>query len=144
MRTPSGRVDQQPVHTVAPAVKVSLGALVAGWTARKLWRLLVITICTPAALATLLAAVTLCVVWRRFGVWPILVVIVVLSGLLVGWRVRWPGGFLRFVRQPWRAWRRGWWVYRRRWVPAMDTAGLTAYRRRDEFTPSILRVSSTL
>ena len=78
---------------------------------------IVLIVTTPAALATLAVVIAGVWVWHRFGPWPIsstLVLVVGRAGRCGGWR--WPAGFRRYVRLPLRAWRRSWWVYRRRWV----------------------------
>ncbi len=144
MRYSSSRVDDQPVRTIAPAVKLSVWAVAGGWIARKLCRLIVLIVTTPAALATFALAVGVAWIWHRFGPWPIIIALALTLAGLVVWRVRWPAGFLGWVRFPLRAWRRSWFVYRRRWVPAMDTAGLTLTRAGDEYVPSIIGVRSTL
>lgn len=62
--------------------------------------------------------------------------------LLVGWRVRWPVTFARFVGVPARSMWRGWWVYRRDWEPVLAMCGLTrAYTGVDRF-PVAARVTS--
>lgn len=143
MRYASSRVDEQPVRTIAPAVRVSVWTVAAGWLARKLCRLIVLIVTTPAALLTLALAIAGVWVGHRFGPWPILAALVLTVAGLATWRVRWPAGFDRFVDTPARSWWRGWFVYRRLWATATSTAGLTLTRRGDEYTPTLRRVSST-
>ncbi|MDN5805131.1 MAG: hypothetical protein L0H26_11195, partial [Microlunatus sp.] len=140
----TGRVDEQPVQTITQPVRLSVWAVAGGWIARKLWRLLVLIVTTPAALAGIAVTAAVVGVWHRFGPWPIIATVLLVAGGLVMWRMRWPAGFRRWVRLPLRAWRRSWWVYRRCWVAGMDAAGLTLTRNGDGYAPVIVGVRATL
>lgn len=144
MRYGHERVDDRPVRAIVQPVKLSVWAVAGAWAARKLWRLVIMTMTTPAALVTMTLFVGLGTVWHHFGPGPIALAAALLGAVLTGWRLRWPAGFLRFVRLPARSWRRSWWIYRRRWVAATDTANLTLTRNGEEYTPKIIRVRSTL
>ena len=82
-------------------------------------------------------------VGRQFGPVPLLVAAGVVIVGLVGWRLRWPAGFLRWVRWPVRAWWRAGLIYRWRWSKAMTGADLGRKRHDTEYLPQLLRVRST-
>ena len=119
----SARSDQ-PVQLRTSSVRVGAGLVASGWLLRRLWRLLVVTAATPAALAGLLLVVIGGLLW---SVSPLLMLCLARSGSACwsgcGWCGRtggWPGCGCRCGR-----WWRGWFIYRHRWAAAMDTAGLT-------------------
>jgi hypothetical protein len=69
---------------------------------------------------------------------------VVLAGVLVGIRFRWPGFLERWIRLPLRSrWRR-WSIYRYKWPATMDFAELNRYRSNgSQYEPVLLTVKST-
>src|SRR5919107_265122 len=138
----SSRSDQ-PVQLRTPAVRVGAGLATSGWLLRRVWRLLVVTAATPAALAGLVLLVGSVAVW---SVSPLLMwcLAALGVGLLVGCRLVWPGRWLAWLRLPVRSWWRGLLVYRHRWGAAMDTAGLAVAWRRTLWNPTVLTVTSTL
>ncbi|MCL2453996.1 MAG: FtsK/SpoIIIE domain-containing protein [Micrococcales bacterium] len=56
--------------------------------------------------------------------WLLLLVAALVIGVLIAWRVRWPGSFDRWVTQRVRGAWRGFWVYKRRWYAATGSVGL--------------------
>jgi len=138
----SARSDQ-PVQLRTPAVRVGVGVVASAWLARRVWRLLVVTAATPAALAGLVLVVFGVLLWRLS---PLLMgsLAALGVGLLVGCRLVWPDRWLSWLRLPLRSWWRGWFVYRHRWAAAMDTAGLAVAWRGTLYNPTVLAVTSTL
>ena len=67
-----------------------------------------------------------------------------LAGVLVAIRLRWPAFFERWVRLPLRSrWRR-WSIYRYKWPATMDFAELNRYRSNGtQYEPVLLTVQST-
>jgi S-DNA-T family DNA segregation ATPase FtsK/SpoIIIE len=65
-----------------------------------------------------------------------------LSTLLLGWFLIHRPSFHKLVTNHLRTRWRAWWVYRRRWQPAMVLSGLAAVFERAEYIPKIRRVSS--
>lgn len=81
----------------------------------------------------------LLVLWLAAG---LLGILATATGVIVGliaWRRIWADSFCRVVVSRWR----GFWVYRRRWQPAMVTTGLAATVNGREYLPQIRRVVST-
>ena len=137
------RLDRQPVRVVEEAVRISLWGVLAAWLARKLWRLLVAILRSPSTQGILIVAIFAVVVGRRFGPVPLLIAAGIVVVVLVGWRLRWPAGFQRWVRWPVRAWWRTGLIYRWRWSKAMTGADLGRKRHDTEYLPQLLRVRST-
>ncbi len=144
MRGLSGsRVEREPVRLVNETVRISLGAVLAGWLARRLWRLLVLILRSPGLLAVLTLIAVVLIVWHRFGPVPLVAAAVLFIAGLVGWRLRWPGSFYRRVYCTWRSgWRSGL-IYHWRWSQAMTGAGLAVRRRDTEYLPVLIRVRCT-
>jgi DNA segregation ATPase FtsK/SpoIIIE, S-DNA-T family len=138
----SARSDQ-PVQLRTSSVRVGAGVVASSWVLRRVWRLLVVTAATPAALAGLLLVVIGGLLW---SVSPLLMLCLAAlgAGLLVGVRLVWPDRWLAWLRLPLRSWWRGWFIYRHRWAAAMDTAGLTTLWRGTVWTPTVVTVTSTL
>jgi S-DNA-T family DNA segregation ATPase FtsK/SpoIIIE len=64
----------------------------------------------------------------------------ILSALLLGWFLLHRSSFNRLVTNHLRTRCRAWWVYRRRWQPAMVLSGLAAVFERAEYIPKIRRI----
>lgn len=130
------RLSQQPV-------RVAVWAVVLAWLTGRLWRLLVLTARSPAALLSMSVVAVVILAWQLLGSVLLLTILALVVLALVGWRLRWPDSFDRFVYCAARGWLRGGWVYRRRWTMAMDTARLTVSRNGTTFVPPLLKVRST-
>lgn len=134
--------DDLAVFLRPQVVRVSLWAVLGAWVARRLFRLLLLIVRSPAAMVGLVLVAAFVAGWRLMH--PALP-LGLLGGLLAGlvmWRVRWPGSFALHVGEWGRSWWRGAWVYRRRWAVAMDTVGLTKNRHGTDYLPVLLRVRS--
>ena len=94
----SSRSDQ-PVQPRTPAVRVGAGLAASGWLLRRVWRLLVVTAATPAALAGLVLVVGGGAVW---SVSPLLMWSHGRSrgGAAGGCRLVWPDRWLAWLRLP--------------------------------------------
>lgn len=144
MRTLSGaRVEREPVRVVQELVRISVWAVLLGWLARRLARLLVIVLRSPSILAVLTVIAATLAVWHAFGPAPVVAAAVLLVLVLVGWSLRWPASFDRRVRCTWRSWWRSGLIYRWFWTAAMTGAGLAVRRRDTEYLPQLVRVRST-
>ncbi|MDN5761653.1 MAG: hypothetical protein L0H41_04985, partial [Microlunatus sp.] len=137
------RVDE-PYRLRADTIRLSVWAVLAGWILRRLGRLLLALVRSPALLAAI--GLTCSTVWVFHLLGPVPVgaagVVLILIGL--GWRWRWPDGFDRHVRLRVRGWRRGTWLYRRLWVSAATSCGLSRDRTNGIIVvPSIVRVRAT-
>src|SRR3712207_6529555 len=95
--------SDQPVQLYTRTVRVGAGLAASGWVLRRLWRLVVITAATPAALAGLLLMVLAALMW---SVSPLLMLCMAALGvgLLVGCRLVWPDRWLAWLRLPMRSW----------------------------------------
>src|SRR4051794_21251550 len=101
----SARSDQ-PVQLRSSTVRVGAGVMASGWALRRVWRLLVVTAATPAALAGLLLVVMGGLLWSVSSL--LMVCLAALGvGLLVGVRLVWPDHWLVWLRLPLRSWWRG-------------------------------------
>jgi S-DNA-T family DNA segregation ATPase FtsK/SpoIIIE len=80
--------------------------------------------------------------WRLAG-WPgPLVLTSTVTAALIGWRVRWPASFSRFIGSPVRGkWRR--WHYQRRWLAVLTIARLAPSYRGQVLVPVLGKVTST-
>jgi DNA segregation ATPase FtsK/SpoIIIE, S-DNA-T family len=89
-----------------------------------------------------LEAAVLILAWRLAG-WPgPVIVIATVSILLIGWRVRWPATFSRFIGSPARGkWRR--WHYQRHWLAVLTIAHLAPSYRGQVLVPVLGKVRST-
>src|SRR5215207_7882995 len=110
--------DDPAVFVRPQMVRVSLWAVFGLWLARRLARLFMLIIRSPAAMAAIALTVAFVAGWQL--VHPALP-LGVLGGLAVGlvlWRRRWPVSFECHASIRARAWWRASWVYRRRWAAA--------------------------
>src|SRR5689334_18827638 len=114
------QVPDAMLNVRTPIVRIPLWMVVVWWSLRGLARLVVLYV--RYWYLTLPAT---CLLWLyvRFG-WPGPVAAVAVPALLLaGWGIWHRASFRRFAWWPALArWRR--WGYRRRWYPAMATAGL--------------------
>src|SRR5215207_6157174 len=134
--------DDPAVFLRPQVVRVSLWAVLIMWLARRLFRLLLLIVRSPAALTAIGLTAGFVAGWQFVS--PALP-LGLLGGLvtwLVGWRWRWPASFNTVAYSRARGWWRGSWVYRRRWATAMDTAGLTKERHGTDYVPPLLAVRS--
>lgn len=132
-----------PVRLNVAKVRVPLTAVLAAWIAHKTVDGLGWLLRHPAATVPPMIAVALTVVWHRLGPAPIVVLLAMVIGTLVVWRVRWPESFTTKVA--WRArgiWR-GRWTYRYCWQPVMVTTGLAVNVDGREYLPKVRSVRST-
>lgn len=135
--------SDQLVRVSAERVRVSLRAVVAWWLARRLARLVVFLVRTPAVLVPLAVIIFAVVVWHAVHPAVVLSVAGVLLASMIVWRLRWPVSFDARIACRSRAGWRSAWVYRRCWTIGMDTAGLTITRNGAEYVPPLLTVTST-
>lgn len=122
------KVEPSPIHVRWEPVKVSLTALLLGWTVKKLAALIVVIVRSPVAMTTIVLVITASLVWTQLSPWVDLATAVVIIAGLMLLRVRWPTVFESRVqlvlRSRWRRFSRyGFW-----WPASMDTAGLNLYQ----------------
>jgi hypothetical protein len=137
----AGRDD--PAVFVRPqVVRVSLWAVFGLWLARRVTRLVLLIVRSPAAIGAILLTAAFVAGWQLVHpALPLGVVGGLLAGLVV-WRLRWPVSFDAHAYVRGRSWWRGSVVYRRRWTAAMDTVGLTKERHGTDYVPPLLAVQS--
>jgi S-DNA-T family DNA segregation ATPase FtsK/SpoIIIE len=115
------------------------------------WVIIIVQFCRALfALAKFLArhplldveATVLVLAWRLAG-WPGPVILAsAVTVILVGWRLRWPGSFARFIAIPVRGrWRR--WHYQRQWLAVLTIARLVPVFRGQVLVPVLGKVRST-
>lgn len=118
----------QPRPTLFTVTVLNLArllGLVAAWAARN-----------PSVVVAVSTAV---VVWAVAGLAGLGLLLVAMAAGLWLWR-RWHGAsYLRLVVSRWR----GFWIYRRRWQPAMHTCGLTVEINGREYLPTLRRTVAT-
>ena len=80
--------------------------------------------------------------WSQAG-WPSPVILTgTVTAVLVGWRLRWPASFSRFIGSPVRGkWRR--WHYQRHWLAVLTVARLVPVYRGRVLVPVLGKVCST-
>ena len=80
--------------------------------------------------------------WRQAG-WPAPVALTAtVTAVLIGWRLRWPASFSRFIGSPARGkWRR--WHYQRHWLAVLTIARLVPVYRGQVLVPVLGKVRST-
>ena len=138
----SGGRDDRAVLLRPQVVRVSLWSVFGIWLARRLGRLLLLIVRSPAAMIAITLTVAFLAGWQL--VHPALP-LGVLGGLAVGlvvWRRRWPASFERQVSIRVRAWWRASVIYRRRWAAGMDTIGLTKERHGTDYVPPLVAIRS--
>ena len=137
----AGRDD--PAVFVRPqVVRVSLWAVFGLWLARRVVRLLLLIVRSPAALTGIGVTAGFVAGWQFVSPALPLGLLGGLVAWLVGWRWRRPASFNVHASDRARSWWRGSWVYRRRWAAAMDTVGLTKERHGTDYIPVLLSVKS--
>jgi S-DNA-T family DNA segregation ATPase FtsK/SpoIIIE len=135
--------DDPAVFLRPQVVRVSLWAVFGLWLARRLTRLLLLIVRSPAAMTSLVLTAAFVAGWRLVHpALPLGLVGALLAGL-VGWRLRWPASYDGLALARLRSWWRGSVVYRRRWTVAMDTVGLIKNRHGVDYVPSLLAVRCT-
>jgi DNA segregation ATPase FtsK/SpoIIIE, S-DNA-T family len=89
-----------------------------------------------------LEAAILVLAWRLAG-WPGPVILTsTVTVILIGWRLRWPASFTRFIGSPARGrWRR--WHYQRHWLAVLTIARLVPVFRGQVLVPVLGKVRST-
>ncbi len=138
----SGGRDDRALLLHPQVVRVSLWAVLGLWLARRLGRLLLLIVRSPAAMIAIALTAAFVAGWQL--VHPALP-LGVLGGLVVGmvlWRWRWPTSYQMHVAIRARAWWRASVVYRRRWAAAMDTIGLTKERHGTDYVPPLVGIRS--
>src|SRR5918993_4956333 len=136
----SGGRDDRAVLLRPQVVRVSLWAVLGVWLGRRLGRLLLLIVRSPAAMVTITLTAAFVAGWRLVHPALPLGVLGGLSSGLAAWRWRWPTSFQRHVSIRVRAWWRASWVYRRRWAAAMDTIGLTKERHGTVYVPPLVAI----
>jgi DNA segregation ATPase FtsK/SpoIIIE, S-DNA-T family len=115
------------------------------------WLIIIVQLCRALfALARFLArhplldleAAILIVAWRLAG-WPGPVTLTsTVTVILIGWQLRWPASFARFISAPVRGkWRR--WHYQRHWLAVLTIARLVPVFRGQVLVPVLGKVRST-
>jgi DNA segregation ATPase FtsK/SpoIIIE, S-DNA-T family len=138
-RVPAGtlRVQRQPL-------RLPLLLLLVWWLVKHAWRLLLAVAGSPVLVATLAAMVLTWAVCQLTHPLVPFFGLVLLAGVLVFVRHRWPDGFQRWAYLPLLARWRGFSIYRHKWRSTMDFAGLNGLRRDgSQFEPVLLSVKST-
>lgn len=137
------RVEESPIRVRWDAVRISIWALILGWLAKTLARVVWTVVRSPVAMVTLTVLTVTLWTLDGYGLPP------VLAGwgfalLAVAWlRWRHPGIFERWVALRLRGrWRR-FWLYRFRWPASMDTANLNKVRSGVQYLPTLRKVQST-
>ena len=125
-------------------LRLPLLLLILWWLLKLLGRLLLRVAGSPVAVTILTVATLSWAAWRLAGPLPVVAAVLVLAGVLVGIRLRWPALFERWIRLPLRSrWRR-WSIYRYKWPATMDFAELNRYRSDGtQYEPVLLSVRST-
>ena len=135
--------SNRPVRIIEAPVRISVWAVLGAWLVRRLFRLMVWLVRTPAALIIVVVVVAGVYGWRQVHPAVVLGPAGLVMAVLGLWLAQWPASFDRLV---WHRVRSGWragLIYRWRWSAAMDTARLTITRNGTEFVPPLLKVRST-
>lgn len=135
--------DTSPVPVRTETVHVGLIATVLVWLLRRLAGAVAVTVRTPLLLAAVLMIIGLAVLHSFAGPWLTLAAVLTMIGSLVGWRLRWPASFTLIIGNRTRSLGRWFWIYRRRWQPAMITANLAQHRDGAEYLPQLIGVMSS-
>ncbi len=139
------RASDRPARFAEPTVRLTLGAILGLWLARRLVQLLGWVFRSPTALGTLGVLVVGVVLVHLVGAVPVAVTVGLLLNVAVAlWIIR-PAAFRRLIGGPVTGLVRAGWVYRRRWGTAMDTARLTMTTAGSttRYVPPLVRVRST-
>lgn len=138
----SGGRDDRALLLRPQVVRVSLWAVLGLWLARRLTRLFLLIVRSPAAMIAVTLTAAFVAGWQLVHpALPLGVVCGLVTGLVV-WRWRWPAAFEVHVRIRVRAWWRASVIYRRRWAAAMDTIGLTKERHGTDYVPPLVAIRS--
>jgi hypothetical protein len=118
----SGGRDDRALLLRPQVVRVSLWAVFGLWLARRLTRLVLLIVRSPAAMIAIALTAAFMAGWQLVHpALPLGVVGGLISGLML-WRWRRPASFSRQVQVRVRAWWRSSWVYRRvgqpQWTPS--------------------------
>ena len=138
------RVPVETLRIRKEPLRLPLLLLLLWWLLKLAVRLLLIVAGSPVAVITLtVLTVTWAVCQLTNPVWAV-AGFVVLLGVLVAIRFRWPAFFEGRIWLPLRSrWRR-WSIYRYKWPATMDFAELNRYRSNGtQYEPVLLTVQST-
>lgn len=121
-----------------PVVTIPRWWLVVRWMLSPIGRLLTMCLRHPVVTGLVLFTLALYVdLGQRMFVGGVLV----LSALLVAWRLAHRRSFDKTVWLPLLALWRGWWIYKRHWHATMVVTGLAVVYQDSEYVPAIVRVS---
>jgi DNA segregation ATPase FtsK/SpoIIIE, S-DNA-T family len=134
------RISRSPIQMRPATWRVGIKWILLAWAGRMLGRLILAMIRHPWIVLFATLAVGLQWAQLRYGATATAVPIVILAGLLLWWRVKWPDSFDRHIWWKVLAAFRRTWVYRRGWQPAMTTVGLVERYNDHEFLPTLRKV----
>ena len=136
------RVPAETLRIRKEPLRLPLLLLLSWWLLKLAVRLLLVIAGSPVAVITLtVLTLTWAVCQLANPLWAV-AGFLVLAGVLVAIRFRWPAFFERRIRLPLRSrWRR-WSIYRYKWPATMDFAELNRYRSDGtQYEPVLLTVS---
>ncbi len=121
-----------------PVVTVSRWWIVVRWLLSPVGRLLATCLRHPVLSGLVLFTLAL---YDYVGERTFVGGALVLSVLMVAWRLVHRGSFDKVVWFPLLALWRGWWIYKRHWHATMAVTGLAVVYQDSEYVPAIVRVS---
>jgi len=138
------RVPSATVRVRRQPLRLPLLLLIVWWLIKKLIRVLVVTVRSPVAMATLTAATLTVFGWREVGPALVAAWYLALVVTIVTVRLRWPAWYEHHVslviRSRWRRWS----IYRYKWPATMNFADLDRLRRDgSQYQPVLRSVHST-
>jgi S-DNA-T family DNA segregation ATPase FtsK/SpoIIIE len=138
------RVPTATVPVRRRPLRLPLLLLIPWWLLKLLVRLLLVIAGSPVAVITLTAVTLTWAVCQLANPLYAVAGFLVLAGVLLAIRFRWPAFFERRIWLPLRSrWRR-WSIYRYKWPATMDFAELNRYRSNGtQYEPILLTVQST-
>ena len=138
------RVPAATVRVRREPLRLPLLLLLCWWLLKVAVKLLLIIAGSPVAVTTLTALTLTWAVCQLAHPLYAVAGLLVLAGVLLAIRLRWPAFFERWIRLPLRSrWRR-WSIYRYKWPATMDFAELNRYRSNGtQYEPVMLTVRST-